>query len=125
MPEEFRPRLFQEYSRAAGTHARGTGLGLFVVRALAEAQGGAVTYAPREPHGVDLHPAAAVQPGLRAPFGHDPVRSTAALGTSQAKKVVEICPICYVYIGLTAFIWPEIAMHSHAPDEIGIKDPTR
>ena len=51
VPEEFRPRLFQEYSRAAGTHARGTGLGLFVVRALAEAQRGAVTYAPRAPHG--------------------------------------------------------------------------
>ena len=27
------------------------GLGLFVVRALAEAQGGSVTYAPRDPHG--------------------------------------------------------------------------
>lgn len=51
VPEEFRPRLFQEYSRAAGTSARGTGLGLFVVRALAEAQGGAVTYAPLAPHG--------------------------------------------------------------------------
>ncbi len=51
VPEAFRPRLFQEYSRAPGTTARGTGLGLFVVRALAEAQGGSVTYAPRVPHG--------------------------------------------------------------------------
>jgi signal transduction histidine kinase len=51
VPEDFRPRLFQEYSRAPGTTARGTGLGLFVVRALAEAQGGSVTYAPRDPHG--------------------------------------------------------------------------
>ena len=51
VPEAFRPRLFQEYSRAPGSRARGTGLGLFVVRALAEAQGGSVTYAPRDPHG--------------------------------------------------------------------------
>jgi signal transduction histidine kinase len=51
VPEDFRPHLFQEYSRAPGTSARGTGLGLFVVRALAEAQGGSVTYTPREPRG--------------------------------------------------------------------------
>ena len=51
VPESFRPRLFQEYSRASGSRARGTGLGLFVVRALAEAQGGSVTYAPRDPQG--------------------------------------------------------------------------
>jgi signal transduction histidine kinase/DNA-binding NarL/FixJ family response regulator len=51
VPEDFRPHLFQEYSRAPGTSARGTGLGLFVVRALAEAQGGSVTYAPRDPQG--------------------------------------------------------------------------
>ena len=51
VPEGFRPRLFQEYSRAPGSRARGTGLGLFVVRALAEAQGGSVTYAPRAPRG--------------------------------------------------------------------------
>ncbi len=51
VPEGFRPRLFQEYSRAPGTTARGTGLGLFVVRVLAEAHGGTVEYAPRTPHG--------------------------------------------------------------------------
>lgn len=51
VPEDFRPRLFQEYSRAPGTPVRGTGLGLFVVRALAEAQGGSVGYRPRKPHG--------------------------------------------------------------------------
>ena len=51
VPEAFRPRLFQEYSRAPDNRARGTGLGLFVVRALAEAQGGSVTYAPRDPRG--------------------------------------------------------------------------
>jgi signal transduction histidine kinase len=51
VPAEFSPRLFQEYSRAPGNTARGTGLGLFVVRALAEAQGGSVSYAAREPQG--------------------------------------------------------------------------
>lgn len=51
VPAEFRPHLFQEYQRARGTDARGTGLGLFVVRALAEAQGGQVTYAPARTEG--------------------------------------------------------------------------
>jgi len=51
VPDDFRSRLFGEYSRARATTAPGTGLGLFVVRALAEAQGGSVTYASREPHG--------------------------------------------------------------------------
>jgi signal transduction histidine kinase len=51
VPEDFVGRLFQEYSRAPGTSARGTGLGLFVVRALAEAQRGSVTYTPLEPRG--------------------------------------------------------------------------
>ncbi|MET0998691.1 MAG: response regulator [Marmoricola sp.] len=51
VPEDFRPRLFQEYSRAPNNTARGTGLGLFVVRALVEAQGGSVAYTPRLPHG--------------------------------------------------------------------------
>jgi signal transduction histidine kinase len=51
VPEEFRPHLFQEYSRAPGTAAHGTGLGLYVVRALAESQGGRVTYRPGSPRG--------------------------------------------------------------------------
>lgn len=46
VPEEFRDQLFKEFSRATGTVATGTGLGLYVVRTLAEAQNGAISYAP-------------------------------------------------------------------------------
>ena len=45
VPESFRPRLFDEYTRADGITAEGVGLGLYVVRVLAEAQGGSVDYA--------------------------------------------------------------------------------
>ena len=40
VPADFEPRLFERYARAAGLRAPGTGLGLYVVRSLAEAQGG-------------------------------------------------------------------------------------
>jgi K+-sensing histidine kinase KdpD len=46
VPAEFQDQLFREYTRAAGTVATGTGLGLYVVRSLAEAQGGYVSYTP-------------------------------------------------------------------------------
>lgn len=48
VPVEFQERLFREFTRASGTVATGTGLGLFVVRTLAEAQNGRVSYAPGE-----------------------------------------------------------------------------
>jgi signal transduction histidine kinase/CheY-like chemotaxis protein len=44
--EEFRDQLFREFSRPPGAVTTGTGLGLYVVRSLAEAQGGHVSYAP-------------------------------------------------------------------------------
>lgn len=50
VPPEFRHRLFDEYSRANDKVANGSGLGLYVVRTLAHAQGGTVEYAPRR-HG--------------------------------------------------------------------------
>jgi signal transduction histidine kinase len=50
-PEEFRGRLFQEFARAAGAAAGGIGLGLHVVRTLAEAHGGSVSYAPADDGG--------------------------------------------------------------------------
>jgi signal transduction histidine kinase len=46
VPDEFREQLFHEFARAHGTVATGTGLGLYVVRTLAEAQSGSVSYEP-------------------------------------------------------------------------------
>jgi signal transduction histidine kinase len=46
VPEAFRSQLFDEYTRAEGTTAEGVGLGLYVVRVLAEAQGGSVAHTP-------------------------------------------------------------------------------
>ncbi|MDT9595321.1 hybrid sensor histidine kinase/response regulator [Nocardioides zeae] len=48
--EDFEPHLFREFSRPEGSVATGTGLGLYVVRTLAEAMGGAATYR-RHPEG--------------------------------------------------------------------------
>ncbi len=48
VPESFRQHLFDEFTRADDTQARGTGIGLFVVRSLAAAQGGTADYRPRE-----------------------------------------------------------------------------
>ncbi|MBV9486377.1 MAG: response regulator [Frankiaceae bacterium] len=47
VPDSFRPQLFEQYARATGSRASGTGLGLYVVRELATAQGGAAWYEPR------------------------------------------------------------------------------
>jgi signal transduction histidine kinase len=46
VPEDFRDRLFHEFARAPGTEVSGVGLGLHVVRALAEHHGGSVQHAP-------------------------------------------------------------------------------
>ncbi|MCX6396832.1 MAG: response regulator [Propionibacteriales bacterium] len=47
VPPDFQPQLFREFSRAGGTVAAGSGLGLNVVQTLAQAQGGSVSYQPR------------------------------------------------------------------------------
>ncbi len=46
IPEEFVPRLFERYTRAGTGEALGTGLGLFIVRRLTEANGGQVRLDP-------------------------------------------------------------------------------
>ena len=46
VPQDFRDQMFREFSRPAGAVATGTGLGLYVVRCLAEAQGGSAAYEP-------------------------------------------------------------------------------
>ncbi|HEV7204472.1 MAG TPA: HAMP domain-containing sensor histidine kinase [Jatrophihabitans sp.] len=44
VPDWFRDQLFDEYTRAEPERGVGTGIGLFVVRAMAEAHGGRVAY---------------------------------------------------------------------------------
>jgi signal transduction histidine kinase len=54
VPEEFRPRLFEKFSHASAGSARKSGsigLGLSIVRGLAQAMGGEVTYEPVAPTG--------------------------------------------------------------------------
>jgi signal transduction histidine kinase len=53
VPPEFRDRLFERFSRDAGAAGRasGTGLGLYITRALARANGGEVTHRAGTPSG--------------------------------------------------------------------------
>ncbi|MDR7326662.1 MULTISPECIES: sensor histidine kinase [Catenuloplanes] len=53
VPEGFRDQLFSQFSRARRTAASkpGTGLGLYIVRGLARANGGDAGYLPGAPHG--------------------------------------------------------------------------
>lgn len=48
VPDSFAPLLFERFTRAPGTqrHAEGTGLGLWIVRTLAQANSGAAWYEP-------------------------------------------------------------------------------
>ncbi|MBB4740054.1 PAS domain S-box-containing protein [Actinoplanes octamycinicus] len=75
VPAEFRPRLFERLARAdqtAGT-VRGTGLGLYIVRSLAQANHGDVRHEPHPDGGsvfvveADTAPSAAAPPSATAP----------------------------------------------------------
>jgi signal transduction histidine kinase len=50
VPEDQRPMLFQRFSPGA-RHGAGSGLGLYIVRRIAQSHGGHVKYQPREPRG--------------------------------------------------------------------------
>ena len=56
VPEEFRQHLFDRYTRDTATAERviGTGLGLFISRELAHANGGDLTYRPGLPQGSEF-----------------------------------------------------------------------
>lgn len=57
VPAAFVPRLFERYTRADEARAggqRGTGLGLYIVKTLAEANGGSIAYRDAAPHGAQF-----------------------------------------------------------------------
>ncbi|WIM92978.1 PAS domain S-box protein [Actinoplanes oblitus] len=67
VPEEFVPTMFERFTRAdsgVATTKPGTGLGLYLVRQLAEASGATVAYRSNQPHGATF-----VLALPRTPFG--------------------------------------------------------
>jgi signal transduction histidine kinase len=81
VPPEFVPRLFDRFTRASETAAtkKGTGLGMFIVRQLVEANGGSVRYEPGQPTGARFVITLPVAPGSPAapPPPRRPVRQDA------------------------------------------------
>ncbi|GIM66831.1 hypothetical protein Aau02nite_24650 [Amorphoplanes auranticolor] len=80
VPEEFVPQLFDRFTRAATGSAsaqKGTGLGLYIVRKLAHANGGTITYRPRNPTGAcfTLRLPAGDRDGTQAAATGEPTRS--------------------------------------------------
>jgi PAS domain S-box-containing protein len=76
VPDEFVPRLFDRFARASTGNAssqKGTGLGLYIVRQLALANGGTITYRPRQPTGACfvLCLPTSIRDGPQAPVTHE------------------------------------------------------
>ncbi|HEX8631910.1 MAG TPA: PAS domain S-box protein [Catenuloplanes sp.] len=72
VPTEFVPRLFDRFTRAStgvAPERQGTGVGLYIVRQLAEANGASIRYQPNRPHGSTF---VVRLPGALN-SGHDPV----------------------------------------------------
>ncbi|TAL22371.1 MAG: response regulator [Frankiales bacterium] len=64
VPADFQPMLFQQYARARGTRRAGTGIGLYLVRTIAEQHGGSAWFRP--------HPKGGAVFGFSVPRGRDP-----------------------------------------------------
>ncbi len=84
VPDEFAPRLFEKFARAdteATRREKGSGLGLSIVRGLAQANDGEVWYERAQPHGACF--------GVRFPRGSDATTSD-SLATSEEVKVLAV-----------------------------------
>jgi signal transduction histidine kinase len=82
VPADFVGRLFERYSRerSTSTKVKGTGLGLYISRELARANGGELRYEPGEPHGSRFV--------LQLPPGRDRSARDGSRDPGRARQVV-------------------------------------
>jgi signal transduction histidine kinase len=67
VPEPLRSRVFERFVRAGGEHAGSSGLGLAIVRAVAESHGGSVSVQSRRDGGPGARFVVRLPAGERAP----------------------------------------------------------